>query len=77
MIKKYITRSGVTIEVGDFYGGGQDEVVTSFEVEENECPLDILIKTTVDSYKIPLGIGDYLGMDDGSGKIVKGKNDNL
>lgn len=82
MIKKYISHSGVTIEVGDFYGGGTDtedigEVVSS--LEDNLTNLTII--TNMDIYVIPLQVGDYIGMTDGSGKVIKTKhnddNDNL
>ncbi len=76
MIKKYISHSGITIEVGDFYGGGQDhegigEVVTSLE----ESDSNLRIYTSLSSYDISLKAGDYLGLSDGSGKLVKAKND--
>lgn len=71
MIKKFISQSGVTIESGDFYGGGTDEVVSS--LEENGSYLNII--TNLDIYRVSLSPGDYLGMADGSGKTIKNKHD--
>lgn len=77
MIKKYISHSGVTIEVGDFYGGGIDESVISLEERDKQ----LYILTNLDQYPIDLKAGDYLGLQDGSGRIVKSphdpNNDNL
>ncbi len=71
MIKKYISQSGVIIEVGDFYGSGTDEVVSSLEENNNQ----VLVYTTFGFYPIDLKPGDYIGMQDGSGKVVKSKHD--
>jgi hypothetical protein len=69
MVKKYISQSGVTIEIGDFYGGGPDEHVVSLEEKEKQ----LYISTNLDIHIIDLRAGDYLGMQDGSGKLVKPK----
>jgi len=71
---KYISQSGTRIEVGDFYGGGLDEVVTSLEELDNKTHLRV--NTTLSYYDIFLNIGDYLVLGDGSGKIIKNKHDN-
>ncbi len=78
MIKKYISHSGVTIETGDFYGGavdseGMGEVVSSLEELGNQ----LQVNTNLGFYQIDLKPGDYLGMHDGSGKVVKNKHDDI
>lgn len=75
MIKKYITHSGITIEIGDFYGGGMDEVVSSFEEISLDVPTHIRINTNLSYYELPLSPGDYISYQDGSGKIIKNKHD--
>lgn len=76
MITKYISHTGVTIEVGDFYGGatdseGQGEVVTSLEEELNT----LKINTNLSVHELSLKAGDLIKMEDGSSKIVKSKHD--
>lgn len=70
-MKKYISYSGVTIEVGDFYGSGVDENVISLEEKEHQ----LYVTTNLDLYQIELRAGDYLGFQDGSAKIIKSKHD--
>lgn len=73
MIKKYISASGITIEIGDFYGGGTDEVVSSLEEKEHS----VTINTNLGFYTLPLSPGDYLGFQDGSGRIITKKTDDV
>jgi len=80
MIRKYISHMGVTIEVGDFYGGGvdlegQSEVVTSLEESSVNDITNLVVHTNMSFHEVTLKAGDYLGMEDGSGKIVKSKHD--
>lgn len=70
-IRKYTSHSGITIEIGDFYGGGIDESVLSLE-DDN---IHLRIKTTQDVYLIPLQVGDFLGLPSGSGKIIKNQHE--
>lgn len=72
MTKKYISHSGVTIEIGDFYGGGLDEVVSSLEDDNT----NLRIITNQDIYLIQMQAGDFLSFADGSSKIVKHNHDN-
>ena len=67
-IKKYISKGGVTLEIGDFYG---EEVITS--MEENGKNLRIF--TSDGYYDLDLGVGDYLVETSGSAKLVKSKFD--
>lgn len=71
MIRKYISNSGVTLEVGDFYGYGPDEIISS--LEENGYKLRI--NTNLGFYDLTLRSGDYLSEGDGAGKIIKHKHD--
>lgn len=70
-IKKYISQAGVILEIGDFYGGGEDEVITSIEEEGTS----LLIKTSCNEYPFTLKPGDYLLTTEGSGRVVKSKFD--
>ena len=70
MIKKFIT-DGVTLEVGDFYGGGEDEVIQSMEDKGST----LQINTSHGFYDLSLKPGDYISDDSGSAKIVKSKYD--
>lgn len=70
-IKKYVTAGGVTIEVGDFYGGGPDEVVTFME-EQNRA---LTVTTSSGQYTLTITAGDYMVDTEGSGHIVKSKFD--
>lgn len=70
-IKKYMSQGGVVLEVGDFYGGGNDEVITSMEEEGT----NLKIYTTVGYSDLTLKPGDYIVAVDGSAKLVKSKFD--
>lgn len=70
-VTKFISQS-LTLEVGDFYGAGQDEVVKSMEDKDHE----IEIVTSHDSYEFRLQPGDYMAFSDGSSRIMKSKYDN-
>ncbi len=71
MIRKYTSNSGVTLEVGDFYGSGPDEVITS--LEENDYQLRI--NTNLNFYDLTLKPGDYLSEGDGAGRVIKNRHD--
>lgn len=76
MIKKYISHSGVTIEVGDFYGGGLDEVISSLEeLPDKDVPTHFRINTNLNNYEFTLKPGDFIGYTDGNGKVIKNKHD--
>ena len=68
-LKKYISHSGVIIELGDFYGGNDEVVVT---LEDDSINLRLI--TNKDIYILPLQVGDYLSLPDGSGKLIKNKH---
>lgn len=70
-IKKYISVGGVVFEAGDFYGGGNDEVISSMEEEGTK----LTIHTSVGYYELTLKPGDYLVATDGSARLVKSKFD--
>lgn len=70
-IKKYVTAGGVTMEIGDFYGGGPDEVVTQL-VEADRL---LTITTSSGQYTMAITTGDYMVDTTGSGHIVKSKFD--
>lgn len=70
-IKKFISQGGVTLEIGDFYGGGLDEAITSMEETNNK----LTINTALGFYDLTLKAGDYLLQVDGSSKLVKSKFD--
>lgn len=71
MIKKYIAQGGTTLELMDFYGGGQDEVINKM----SEDGTKITILTTCNHYEFALKPGDFISYLDGSSKIVKSKYD--
>lgn len=76
MIKKYISHSGVTIEIGDFFGDGVDEVVSSFEeIPSSDVPTHVRVNTTQNNYEFRLHPGDYIGYQDGNGKVIKNEHD--
>lgn len=70
-IKKYMSKGGTTLEIGDFYGGAPDEVITSME----ENGRDLKVFTTNGYYDLALQAGDYLVETSGSSKLVKSKFD--
>ncbi len=71
-IKKYITPGGMTLEIGDFYGGGGDEeVITSMTSEGT----NLHIITTSGYYDLTLKPGDYIVDTESSGHLVKLKTD--
>lgn len=70
-IKKYMSQGGVVLEVGDFYGGMEEDAIVSM-VEENT---KLTINTNRSFYELTLKPGDYLVTSDGSSKLVKSKFD--
>lgn len=70
-IKKYISHGGTILEIGDFYGGGLDESITSMEHKDN----NLSINTALGFYDLTLSAGDVLIQTDGSSKLVKSKFD--
>lgn len=70
-INKYISASGTTHEVGDMYGTGTDEVITTME-EEGKI---LRIFTSQSYYDHHLQTGDWLQDSNGSSKLVKSKYD--
>lgn len=71
MIKKFVSNGGVILEIGDFYGGGQDEVIQTMEEEGTS----LTVNTSCNFYTLTMKPGDYVLSEDGSAKIVKSKYD--
>jgi len=70
-VKKYISSMASVLEVGDFYGGGDDEVIQSMEAQDT----NLRINTNMSYYDLTLKAGDYIAYEDGSSKIFKSKFD--
>ncbi len=70
-IKKYMSQGGVTLEVNDFYGSSEDEVIKFM----TETGTNLRIDTTHSYYELTLKPGDFLVQTDGSSKLVKSKFD--
>ena len=70
-IRKYVTASGLTFEVGDFYGGDTDESISSIVSEYH----NLTITTSSGFYNLTLKPGDYVIDTAGSGHIIKSKYD--
>jgi hypothetical protein len=70
-VKKYISVYGVTLEIGDFYGGGEDEAITSMEQDNQH----LKVNTGMGFYDLALKPGDYLSYVDGSSILIKSKFD--
>lgn len=70
-IKKYMSQGGSVLEVGDFYGGGEDEVIQSMEQEDT----NLKISTSVGFWDLTLKPGDFLVKEDGSSFLIKSKYD--
>lgn len=70
MIKQYFSKSGIQIEVGYFYGPGQDEVITSVERDG----FKLTVGTSHSKYDIKLSPGDSLVFEDGSYETIKEKD---
>lgn len=70
-LSKYISQHGTVIEIGYFYGSGEEEVVSSLEEEGSK----LTIRTTQSFYELTIKPGDYLLTTDGTARIVKSKHD--
>ena len=71
-VKKFISASGMTYEIGDLYpGGGPEEVITSIE----ETGKIIRFWTALSYYDYHTKSNDYIMYADGSAKLVKSKYD--
>lgn len=70
-IKKFISAGGTTLEIGDLYGGGDEEVITTME----ETGKILKIFTNQSYYDLHLQAGDWLKLTDDSTKLVKSKYD--
>ena len=66
-----MSHGGMVLEVNDFYGGSEDEVITRMEEEGT----NLRIITSAGFYNLTLKPGDYLVQTDGSSKLVKSKFD--
>lgn len=91
-IKKYVSAYGTTLEIGDFYGGGDDEVITVMKNgnvdgngdgdsdrnnDRNRRDNKLTIYTNHGYWELTLKPGDYLVFVDGSSKILKTKAEEL
>lgn len=70
-IKKYITQSGLTYEVGDFYNGNEENVITHLSYNEDGS-LDI--ECGIEVFKVYPNTGDSLIFDDESFKVLNIKS---
>jgi len=70
-IKKYISAGGTTLEIGDLYGSGDEEVITTLQ-EQSKI---LKIFTNQSYYDLPLQAGDWLKLSDDTSKLIKSKYD--
>jgi hypothetical protein len=69
MIKKYITKTGMAYEIGDFYEG---QPITDIELDDNYI---LTIRSGLNFWTLTSKPGDWVYYTDGTNESIKSKFD--